>query len=136
MNLEEQLIRHEGLELKPYVCTGGKLTIGVGLNLEDGITREEALYLLWSRIGQCIRDLQTFRWWYHLDEARRNALIDLRYNLGPTRFRGFKRMLAALEAHDWPQAAAEMRDSKWAREDVQPERSERLIRMMETGELP
>lgn len=34
--VKEQLLRHEGLRLKPYRCTAGKLTIGVGRNL-DGV---------------------------------------------------------------------------------------------------
>ena len=66
----------------------------------------------------------------------RYALIDLRYNLGPSRFRGFKRMLAALDAQDWPAAGSHLRDSKWYRTDVSKDRSERLIRMLVTGELP
>lgn len=33
--LEKDLIRDEGLRLKPYRCTADKLTIGVGRNLED-----------------------------------------------------------------------------------------------------
>ena len=32
--MKEQLLRHEGLRLKPYRCTAGKLTIGIGRNLE------------------------------------------------------------------------------------------------------
>ncbi len=35
VRVKEQLIRHEGLRLKPYRCTSGKLTIGVSRNLED-----------------------------------------------------------------------------------------------------
>ncbi|MDY0127369.1 MAG: hypothetical protein RBR69_04500 [Candidatus Cloacimonadaceae bacterium] len=41
--IKEQLVRHEGLRLKPYRCTAGKLTIGIGRNLNDcGITQSEA----------------------------------------------------------------------------------------------
>ena len=29
------LQRHEGLRLKPYKCTAGKVSIGYGRNLED-----------------------------------------------------------------------------------------------------
>jgi lysozyme len=32
--IKAQLVRHEGLRLKPYRCTAGKLTIGIGRNLE------------------------------------------------------------------------------------------------------
>ena len=42
--LKEELLRDEGLELKPYTDTVGKTTIGVGRNLSDvGITRAEAM---------------------------------------------------------------------------------------------
>ena len=53
-NLIAQLKRHESLELKPYKCTSGKLTIGVGRNLEDiGITEEEVFERLrhYEKIG-------------------------------------------------------------------------------------
>ena len=46
-SIKEQLILHEGLELKPYKCTADKWTIGVGRNLEDkGLDEEEIQYLL------------------------------------------------------------------------------------------
>ena len=46
-NLVNQLMRQEGLRLKPYKCTGDKLTIGYGRNLEDrGITESEAMAML------------------------------------------------------------------------------------------
>jgi len=35
----EQLVRHEGLRLKAYRCTTGKLTIGYGRNLDLLIAR-------------------------------------------------------------------------------------------------
>lgn len=31
--IKEQLVRHEGLKLKPYRCPAGKLTIAIGRNL-------------------------------------------------------------------------------------------------------
>lgn len=45
--LKDMLIRHEGLKLKPYRDTVGKLTIGAGRNLNDlGISEREAMFLL------------------------------------------------------------------------------------------
>lgn len=35
MSERKQLIEDEGLMLKPYKCTGGKITIGFGRNLQD-----------------------------------------------------------------------------------------------------
>ena len=43
--------KHEGLSLKPYKCTAGKLTIGYGRNIEDkGISQEEAERFLDDRL--------------------------------------------------------------------------------------
>jgi len=48
----------EGLRLKPYHCTAGKLTIGYGRNLEDrGITEAEAEYLLENDVSEIYEDL-------------------------------------------------------------------------------
>ncbi len=45
--LEKQLRADEGERLKPYRCTAGKLTIGVGRNLDDrGITKEDLFQAL------------------------------------------------------------------------------------------
>jgi lysozyme len=45
--IKAQLVRYEGLRLKPYRCTAGKLTIGIGRNLDDcGISQTEAYVLL------------------------------------------------------------------------------------------
>ena len=42
-NIKEMLIKNEGLVCQPYHCSAGKLTIGVGRNLEaNGISEEEA----------------------------------------------------------------------------------------------
>jgi lysozyme len=36
-----ELVKDEGLRLKPYKCTAGKTTIGVGRNLDDvGISKD------------------------------------------------------------------------------------------------
>lgn len=129
-DLVQQLMVHEGFRRHPYRCTAGKLTIGYGRNLEDnGVSEYEALVMLQNDLDICEADLRTFPWWEGLSERRQHALIDMRFNLGPSRFRGFRLMLAALEAGDFVEAAAQMRDSKWATQ-VRG-RAERLARMVE-----
>ena len=64
--LKEQLIRHEGLRLKPYRCTANKLTIGVGRNLDDvGISEDEALILLENDIIKVQRQAENFPWFLY-----------------------------------------------------------------------
>lgn len=116
--LKADLVRDEGLRLKPYRDTVGKLTIGVGRNLDDvGISDAEAGHLLGNDISGVLADLdRALPWWRGLSEARQRALANMCFNLGLTRLQGFKKMLAALEAGDWPAAAREALDSKWARQ--------------------
>jgi len=107
--------RHEGDEHKVYPCPAGKLSIGRGRNLEDkGITQAESDYLLDNDIKECIEDLATFSWWNMLHEKQQVALIDLRHNLGPNRFRGFKMMIKALEMGDYTEASYQVLHSKYA----------------------
>jgi lysozyme len=133
-DLKQQLTIHEGLELMPYECTAGKLTIGVGRNIEDrGITHDEAMYLLENDIMLYSKELQTaFPVVDELDDVRRMTLINMAFNLGISKLSMFKNMWAAIESKKWDEAAAQMLDSKWSR-DV-GKRSFELAEQMRTGE--
>jgi len=134
--LQKSLIKHEALKTKPYKCTADKLTIGVGRNLDDvGITEDEALYLLKNDIDRCVADVgRNVPEWKKHNECRQNVLIELCFNIGINRLLGFKKMLAALQKNDYATAAAEMLDSKWAKQVGQ--RSATMANMMRTGEFP
>ena len=130
--LREQLIRHEGLRLRPYRDTSGRLTIGVGRNLDDkGITKAEALELLENDISECLTDLVTFPWFERLDAVRQRVVIDMRFNLGPSKFREFKQTIAAIADGRYGRAADHMLASKWAGQVGK--RAETLAAMMRTG---
>lgn len=131
-SIEEQLVLHEGLRLKPYRDTVGKLTIGVGRNLDDvGITRAEALFLLRNDVEEVRTQLERYPWYTQLDPVRQKVLIDMAFNLGIGGLMQFRKMLAALEAGDYGKTADEMLDSKWARQVGK--RAQRLAEMMRTG---
>lgn len=134
--MTRQLRLHEGERLRPYRCTAGKLTIGVGRNLEDrGISREESAYLLANDIANEERELlRALPWVAKLDEVRQRVLLDMSFNLGLVGLLNFKNTLATIQAGDYQRAAAMMLDSKWARQVGQ--RAERLSRMMATGKDP
>lgn len=115
--LENMLIRHEGLKLKPYKCTAGKLTIGVGRNIEDnGITEAEARMMLRYDIEVARSPLLKFRWFTELNQPRQDAIINLVFNLGLPRFLKFKKTIAYLQKHDYEGAATEMINSTWAKQ--------------------
>ena len=137
MTIEPQLIKqlalHEGVRLKPYRCTSGKLTIGIGRNLDDrGISREEAIAMLERDILEVTARLKAeLPWFDSLDPIRKRVLIDMGFNLGVDGLLGFRKTLAAFEAGDWNRAADEMLASRWAAQVG--ERSRRLARMTRTG---
>ena len=131
--LKEMLIKHEGLKLKPYQCTAGKLTIGVGRNIEDrGISLTTALQMLDEDIEISVAELiKNFPRYITLSENRKMVLIDMCFNLGWPRLRGFKKMFAALEVEDYNEAANQMLDSNWAKQVGQ--RAKTLEAMMRQG---
>ena len=129
------LILDEGLRLKPYRCTAGKLTIGVGRNLDDvGISGEEALYLLKHDIDRAERACaEAFDFWPTLPGARKMVLVNMAFNLGINGLLKFQRTLDAVRYGDYALAAQRMIDSKWAKQVGA--RADRLAKIMETGNL-
>jgi lysozyme len=134
--LLEMLKRHEGVEHHIYRCSAGFWTLGAGRNVDPqgglGLSDDEVDYLLQNDIERVIKELSTeYRWFNSLDDVRKDAMIDISFNLGATRLRGFKRALAAMEVADYTTAAKEFLDSKWSR-DVKGRATE-LCYMIETG---
>lgn len=133
--LKLQLVHHEGIRLKPYFDSVGKLTIGVGRNLDDkGITNLEAKVLLENDIDEVEEALKlSLPWFAGLDDVRQRVLVNMGF-MGVGRLLGFVKMLAAVSARDFDTAAAEMLDSKWAKQVGQ--RAIDLAYMMRTGQDP
>ncbi len=131
--LKEVLMRHEGLSLKPYKCTSGKLTIGYGRNIEDvGITQEEASFLLANDIKKVIEQVSTkFKWFKDLSPTRQEVVINMVFNLGLQGFSSFKNTIHFLSSGQYEQAAIEMLESKWASQVGK--RAKELSKMMLEG---
>ena len=135
--LMEMLKRHEGVETHAYVDTVGKVTIGVGRNIDAkdglGLSEAEISFMLGNDIDRVEDELYAnFRWVIHLDEARYDAMVNICFNLGLPRLKKFKNALAAMEAGDYNLAAIEFLDSRWA--DQVGHRAVELSLMIETGE--
>jgi len=131
--IEEQLELHEGLRLKPYEDTVGKLTIGIGRNLDDkGISKNEAKYMLKNDIEETRKRLMLNGWFRKLDSIRQKVIIDMSFNLGYYGLMSFKKMIKAIKNSDYKKASEEMLNSKWANQVGN--RADRLAKMMGTGE--
>ena len=131
--LQALLIKHEGLRLKPYTCTAGKLTIGVGRNLEVGITESEAMSMLDRDIAVTVSALRDeFLWFADLDRTRKDAVISLGFNMGVRKLTTFKKFIAAMAAQQYETAAAEILDSSYAGQVGQ--RATELSNMIRSGQ--
>lgn len=110
-----QLKLDEGFREKPYLDTMGHLTIGYGINLENGITEREASMILEERVRKIRTRLPfTIKFFKNLSPTRQDVLINMAYNLGISGLLKFKKMLQALEEKHYEKAAKEMLDSLWA----------------------
>lgn len=151
--LRKQLAVHEDRRAFVYDdCTGrsisegtfvrGNVTVGVGRNLvAKGLSDDEIDYLLDNDINDAIAEAQTFRWFASLDPVRAAVVVELCFNMGVAKLRGFKLFLSAMAQQRWPSAADEIDRSKW-QEQVDPilgdgkGRADALIHMIRHGEYP
>ena len=70
-----------------------------------------------------------------LDKVRKDAVVNMVYNLGEGKFSDFKQTFKSISEGDWQAAAYHMRDSEWYHQ-VGYRRAEYLVEMMVTGRRP
>lgn len=133
--LAEQLSAHEGYRSRPYADTEGHLTIGVGHNLEKGLSRKVIDLIFSEDLDEAAAALQAaFPWVVTLDPVRYRVLVDMNFNLGILGLKGFHNTLRHVQAGEWALAAEGMLSSKWAKQTKK--RANTLAMMMLTGRDP
>jgi GH24 family phage-related lysozyme (muramidase) len=144
----------EGWKSSPYPDSKKLYTVAKGRCLETNpLTGVEWRYLLANKLVSFSiteagadwlrdRDLQGaeaalrahYHWFDGLNDARQNAFIEMKYQLGP-HFDGFHDMLAAAAVGNWTRVHDEALDSDWARDDS-PARARALALQLLTGAFP
>lgn len=136
--LRKELIRDEGLRLKTYRCTAGKLSIGVGRNLDDvgiraaeyqklgitkasaiknGITEDQAMALLDSDIDVVEAQLdRALPWWRQMSPVRQRVILNMCFNMGLRTLLTFRNTLRYMRTGDYAAAARGMANSRWHRQ--------------------
>lgn len=122
-----QLVADEGFRSARYNDSLGFPTIGFGHLLKEGesyhnITPHQAIELLRYDYAMARANVEK-RYPWAKGEVKL-VLINMSYQLGPNRLHNFEKMLAAMQAGDYDLAAAEMLDSRWAKQT--PHRAGRL----------
>ena len=138
--LKQQLIEDEGCEYEIYLDHLGYKTCGIGhlcratdpeYNLEVGdpvsVARGNELFA--EDIEKVIEDCTIlYDNFYELPEEAQLIIANMMFNLGRPRLTAFRKMKAAVDDHNWIEAAIQMEDSKWAKQV--PNRANRLCDRM------
>lgn len=145
-----ELRADEGEKLRAYRDNLGYWTVGVGhlidparganpapfgMDLRNGgdITPEQSAQLLDVDIDAKSAEMdRRAAWWTGLTDDRQRVLINMAFQLGVSGLLGFRKAIAAMQVGDYAEAAAQMRDSAWARTQT-PVRAARLIERMALG---
>jgi GH24 family phage-related lysozyme (muramidase) len=96
------------------------------------ITKEKALPILVERVQMAIDDFYDVFAGCVMSERREHAFVNMAFNLGETKLRNFKKMVAAVQQADWGHAAFEAVHSKWfeqlsIQDNKKEERAERIV---------
>lgn len=136
--LVHDLMMDEGLRTFVYRDSTGNLTWGYGhkdnsVDPRLTFTAAQCRAQLMIDVDQAEQELDVHcPWWDTLANIRQDVLVNMMFNLGWGKLGGFKRFLAAAQAHDYARAAEEMLDSLWAKQVHG--RAIRLAEQMRTGE--
>ena len=123
------ILKEEGFREKPYLDTEGVATFGHGLTF---ITEKESENIVQHRIYDIMTKLESdFSWFRKLSEDRTAVIVSMVYQLGLKGFKGFKKMIKAIEQEDFNKASLEMLNSRWATQT--PSRAKRQSEMMKNG---
>ena len=139
--LKEEVKLDEGYRDSIYLDHLGNKTVGYGHLLTENdwfykenvgfkLNEKELEALLLDDLTSARRDCEFLvNDFNDLPNEAKLVLCNMAFQLGRNRLSTFKKMLAAVEKQDFPGAAAEMLDSRWAKEQT-PERAKRLAARM------
>lgn len=128
------ITKHEGVRASPYKDSLGIPTIGIGFNMtrpdararlaQVGLTSwappihltdDQIQQLLALDLADCAADVKDVVVGFDaLSDNRKCVLCDMRFNLGPMRFRAFAHMISAVNDGNFNEAADQMLASVWA----------------------
>jgi lysozyme len=128
---QEWIKKDEGLRLHTYIDTNGHCTVGWGRNLENGICLDEAELMFQNDLKQVVQELDGLPWMAEQPQHVKNALINMNFNLGITKFLEFTGMINALKSHNYTLAAQEALNSLWAKQV--PNRAKEIAVMIRQG---
>ena len=146
MDIISLLNFEEGYSEKPYYCSAGYPTIGIGKrigpkgaplsNYQFTASRQLAAVWLSEELQQKVADMSTHAnitaAMASCNDARKAILISMAYQMGADGLAKFANTLKAVAEQRWGDAANGMLNSSWAKQT--PNRAKRHAKQMLTGE--
>jgi lysozyme len=123
--VKEDLIKHEGYKDEIYLCSEGIPTFGIGHAIKESdpeytwpvgtpIEKERIDNAFAEDVQIAIDDVEAlFHSPWTKPEKVQRVLVNMAFNLGRTKYARFKKMIAAVNANEFKQAADEMVMSRW-----------------------
>ena len=134
----------EGYREKPYYCSKGYPTIGIGKRIgpcnaplshyEFTCSKPMAYMWLDEEVSKIQAQLVQYKWYVDQTESRKVILVSMAYQMGVQGLLGFRNMIKALERKHYTTAFREALDSKWYKRDT-PERAMRHATVLQHGDL-
>lgn len=93
---------------KQVTCKpNGNLSIGIGHNLETGLSDDVIQYILRADLSAVANSITQYDWYRVCDPVRKSVLLDMAFNQGVSGLLHYSHMLSAILKRDWETAAAE-----------------------------
>lgn len=143
--IDKMLEIDEGYRAKPYIDSEGYPTGGIGIKLGPKgaslgmyqFTIPLNVAKLWALTHaqdmeaklSSSNALQSV--WEALEQPRKDALVNMAFQLGFDGLMNFKKMLAAVRAGNWQEATRQGKDSKWYGQTK--DRASRVLATLENG---
>ena len=135
----------EGFSNKPYYCSAGYPTIGIGQRIgpkgaplklyEFTVSKPLAAVWLAEKVKETMEDMDKYpnikAAMAVCNEPRKAILISMAYQMGADGLAKFANTLKAIAEQRWSDASAGMLSSKWAKQT--PNRAKRHAQQMLTG---
>lgn len=143
MNVLDLIEKEEGFRAKPYHCSEGYPTVGIGKRIgpknapiimyEFEVSRVIAKQWLNDEVEQILHTLTYHGWFRGLNSNRQSVIVSMSYQMGVNGLLKFKKMIQALKDGDYNEAKKQALDSRWAKQT--PARAYRHAESLRTGKL-
>lgn len=138
MDITDILMFEEGYRKKPYYCSEGYPTIGIGTKIgpknaslvyyQFEVNEESAKALLQQELDEIIASICKFPWFQESNQDRRIILMSMAYQMGVNGLLSFRNTLKYITNKEYTKAAENMLVSKWAQQT--PQRAKRHAQVM------